>query len=62
MAAGWKFANALAITLLLASGNAFAQSSHETIGFVKTVAGSSSIVRSADRTSAASGPPLYEKD
>lgn len=39
-----------------------AQAAGASIGYVKSVAGISSIVRSGDRRSVAAGQPLYEKD
>ena len=42
--------------------NAAAHAAGPSIGYVKSVAGASSIVRSGDRSNAAAGQPLFEKD
>ncbi len=53
---------AVAVALMVANSGNPAQSAGTSIGYVKSVAGTSSIVRSGDRESAAAGQPLFEKD
>lgn len=53
---------AVIVAVTVASSSTFAQSTGSSMGYVKTVAGVSLIVRSGDRESAAAGQPLFEKD
>ena len=64
MSTGSKYRRYMAVivALMVANSGTLAQSAATSIGYVKTVAGASLVVRNGDRESAAPGQPLYEKD
>lgn len=53
---------AVAVALVIGNSAMPVQSAGTSIGYVKTVAGTSSIVRAGDRTTATAGQALFEKD
>ena len=64
MSTGSKYRRYMAVivALMVANSGTLAQSAATSIGYVKTVAGASLVVRNGDREPAAAGQPLYEKD
>ena len=64
MDAKFRHSTVLVVAALLSTaiGSNITQSAESSIGYVKSVAGLSSVLRSGDRNIAASGQPLFEKD
>lgn len=64
MGAGSRYAKltAIAVAFSVSFGGTAAHAAGPSIGYVKSVSGASSIVRSGDRSTAAAGQPLFEKD